>query len=595
MPEPGLAAKGAIPLATGAASLRPTVMGRHHAVSSGHSLATLAAMRVLDAGGNAVDAGVTAAMALAILQPDIVSFAGVAPTLVYLAAEERVVSLAGLGYWPAATDVERLRAAGDGVAVPHGLLRTVVPAAPATHIEALRRYGTLSFEAVAQPALELARGGFGVYAFLARNIEGVAALYARWPQSAAIFLPGGAPPGIGDRFVQQDLGRCIAGMIDAERAARGDRDSKLRAAHDYFYRGPIAAAIAAYHAEHDGFMTAADLAGFAVPVEASLHAHFRECEVHANDAWCQGITLLEALRIVDGFDFGRLGHNTPDYVHGVAEALNLAFADREAYVGDPRFVDVPSAGLLAADYAARQRARIDPLQAFGRMPAPGIPDGVAAAPATVRGAEAAVSDDRRTRVGTAPDTIYASVMDRHGNAYSATLSDTTFDAPVIPGTGLVISTRGQQSRLAAGHPASVASGKRPRMTPSPALVLRDGKPLLCLGTPGGDVQPQAMLQVLLNITQFGMHLQQAVEAPRFSTHSFPNSFAPHDYLPGRLCLEEDIGAEVIDAMRARGHDVQVLPRLPAQGGAVCVVMRDPRTGLVHAAADPRREAYALAW
>lgn len=584
------AATGAIPLAAGAASLRPTVMGRHHAVSSGHALATVAAMRVLDAGGNAIDAGVTAAMALAVLQPDIVSFAGVAPTLVYLAGEARVVSLAGLGYWPAATDLDRLRAAGDGATVPHGLLRSVVPAAPATHIEALRRYGTLSFEHAAQPALELARGGFGVYAFLARNINGVASLYARWPESAAIFLPGGKPPAIGDRFVQEDLGRSIAGMIEAERAARGDRDHKLRAACDFFYRGPIAQAITAYHAEHDGFLTAEDLAGFAVPVETSLKVRYRNYEVHTNDAWCQGITLLQALQIVDGFDFGTLGHNTPEYVHSVAEALTLAFADREAYIGDPRFVDVPTEGLLSSGYAERQRARIHPGRAFGCMPAAGQPDGAPARPAAAVSASAG-----SRRVGAAPDTIYASVMDRHGNAYSATLSDTTFDAPLIPGTGLVISTRGQQSRLVAGHPALVAPGKRPRLTPCPALVLQAGKPFLCLGTPGGDVQPQAMLQVLLNITQFGMQLQQAVEAPRFSTHSFPNSFAPHEYLPGRLCLEEDIGQEVVDGMRQRGHDVQVLTRLPAQSGAVCAVMRDPRTSLVHAAADPGREAYALAW
>ena len=186
-------------------------------------------------------------------------------------------------------------------------------------------------------------------------------------------------------------------------------------------------------------------------------------------------------------------------------------------------------------------------------------------------------------------------MDRFGNAYSATLSDTSFDTPVIPGTGLVISSRGQQSRLTPGHPAQVAPGKRPRLTPSPALALKDGKPFMCFGTPGGDVQSQAMLQVFLNVTQFGMQVQQAVEAPRFSSASFPNSFAPHEYFPGRLCVEEDMPNGVIEEMRRRGHDVQVLPRLPAQHGAVCAVMRDPKTGLKHAGADPRREAYALAW
>ncbi|MSQ54144.1 MAG: gamma-glutamyltransferase family protein [Betaproteobacteria bacterium] len=578
-------------LAFSAASMRPTVIGRSQAVSTGHYLATLAAMRVLDAGGNAVDAGVTASMALAVLQPDIVSFAGVAPTLIYLERENRVISLAGLGYWPAATDIARLRAEGDGSNIPEGLLRTVMPAAPATHIEALRRYGTISFAQAATPAMELARDGFGVYPFFAYQLNRFADGYRRWPESARIFLPGGKPPACGELFRQQDLGRSIAGMIEAERDARGDRDRKLRAAHDFFYRGPIAQAVADYHEKNRGFVVAADLAGFEVPVEDSIAVTCRGYEVHSCDVWCQGVTLLETLKILEGFDLGKLGHNTPDYVHTVAEAFNLSFADREAYVGDPRFVRVPTAALLSDDYAARQRARIDPRRAFGRMPDPGNPR---LQPAGGGGAEH-VYALARGKTGSAPDTIYAAVMDGHGNAYSATLSDTTHNAPVIPGIGMVLSSRGQQSRLTPGHPAEVAPGKRPRLTPSPALALKDGKPFMCFGTPGGDVQAQAMLQVFINVTQYGMQVQQAVEAQRFSSANFPNSFPPHEYFPGRLCIEEDMPNDVIEAMRARGHDVEVLPRLPAKSGAVCAVMRDPRTGLKHAGADPRREAYALAW
>jgi gamma-glutamyltranspeptidase/glutathione hydrolase len=390
-------------------------------------------------------------------------------------------------------------------------------------------------------------------------------------------------------FRQEDLGRSIAGMIEAERDARGDRDRKLRAAHDFFYRGPIAHAVADYHANNRGFVTAADLAGFEVPVEDSIALTYHGYEVHVCDAWCQGVTLLEALKILERCDLGKLGHNTPDYVHTVAEALNLAFADREAYVGDPKFVQVRTAALLSAGYAARQRARIDRERAFGKMPAPGHPQQV-----TGGGAQR-VYAAAHGRTGIAPDTIYAAVMDRSGNAYSATLSDTTYDAPVIPGTGMVMSSRGQQSRLASGHPAQVAPGKRPRLTPSPALALKDGKPFLCFGTPGGDVQTQAMLQVFVNVTQFGMPLQRAVEAQRFWSASFPNSFPAHEYFPGRLCIEEDMPHGVIGAMLALGHDVEVLPRLPATSGAVCAVMRDPQTGLRHAGADPRREAYALAW
>ena len=577
-------------LAVTAASMRPTLIGRHQAVACGHYLAALAANRILDAGGNAIDAGVTAAMALAVLQPDLVSFAGVAPTLIYSAVEDRVVSLAGLGYWPAATDVDRLRAEGTGNGVPEGLLRTVMPAAPATHIAALRRFGTITFEEAATPALQLARDGFAVYPFLANNLEAAQALYRRWPQSARIFLPQGRSPRRGELFVQHDLGRSIASMIEAERHARGDRDRKLRAVHDFFYRGPIARAVAEYHASNGGFVTLADLAGFEVPVESSIFVDYRGYQVHACDVWCQGITLLETLKILEHVDLPALGHNTPDYVHMVSEALNLAFSDREAYVGDPRHVHVPTAALLSDAYAARQLRRIDGVRAFGTMPAPGDPERRSDAGGPVPNFLASSA-----AVGSSPDTIYAAVMDRHGNAYSGTPSDTTFDAPVIPGTGMVMSTRGSQSRLAPGHPSGVEPGKRPRLTPSPALALRDGRPFMCFGTPGGDVQTQAMLQVFLNVTQFGLQAQQAVEAPRFASANFPNSFAPHHYFPGRLCIEEDVAMEVVDAMRRRGHDVQILPRLPAQGGAVCVVMRDPATGCKHAGADPRREAYALAW
>jgi gamma-glutamyltranspeptidase/glutathione hydrolase len=334
-------------------------------------------------------------------------------------------------------------------------------------------------------------------------------------------------------------------------------------------------------------MTAADLAGFEAAVEAPISIRWRGHEVHSCDVWCQGVTLLETLKILEDTDFARLGHNTPEYIHRVAQALDLAFGDREAYVGDPKFVQVPTAALLSDEYAARQRARIDPRRAFGGMPEPGNVPGHAArrtAPQPSRGATAM-----------APDTIYAAVMDQHGNAYSATLSDTSYDTPVIPGTGMVMSSRGQQSRLAASHPSVVAPGKRPRLTPSPALALKDGKPFMCFGTPGGDVQAPSMMQVFLNVTQFGMALQQAIEAPRFSSANFPNSFPPHDYFPGRVCIEENMPPGLIEEMRALGHDVEVLPRLPAKSGGVCAVMRDPQNGLVHAGADPRRECYALAW
>jgi gamma-glutamyltranspeptidase / glutathione hydrolase len=570
-----------------AASFRPTVVGRKYAVACGHYLAAQAAMRVLDGGGNVVDAGVTAAIALSVLQPDIVGFGGVAPTLVHMRTERQTYGVPGLGWWPALTDVDRLREVGKGV-VPEGILRSVMPAAPATHIETLRRFGTISFEQAVTPAMEIATNGFAVFPVLANTLHKNEAGYRRWADNARIFLPQGRAPRVGEILVQQDLARTFGRLIEAERKAPGTRDAKLAAVHDYFYRGPIAHEIDAYHRANDGFMRSDDLAQFTTPIEAAISAPYRDYSIQSCDVWCQGIALLESMRIAEGFDPQSLGHNSPDYVHLMTEAMNLAFADREAYLGDPKFVSVPTAALLADAYAATQRARIDRAKAFGAMPVAGIPGGRTAPRRTAHGASTAPTP-------MAPDTIYCCVMDRNGNTYSATLSDNSYDSPVIPGTGMTISSRGCQSRLEAGHPSEVKPGKRPRLTPSPALALRDGLPFMGFGTPGGDVQTQAMMQVFFNIVEFKMSAQQAVEAPRFSSSSFPNSFSPHQYLPGRLNMEATMPAAVIEAMRARGHDVEVWPAFPAASGAVCAVMQDPATGWLHAGADPRREAYAMGW
>jgi len=578
-------------LAIGATSFRPTLVGRQQAVSSGHYLATLAAMRVLDRGGNAVDAGVTAAMALAVVQPDIVSFAGVAPTLIYLKDEDRVISLAGLGWWPLGTDVDALRKASTDGHIPEGVLRTVMPAAPATHIQALRRFGTISFEEAATPAMELARDGFPVYPLLANNLASLAPLYSQWPSSAAVYVPGGAAPRVGQLFVQRDLGRTIQGMIEAERAAAGDRGKKLDAAHDFFYRGPIAAMIADYHAANGGFVTRDDLAKFEAPVESSIRAPYQDYDVHMCDVWCQGIVLPQTLKTLEGFDLRKLGHNTPDYLHTVMEALNLAFADREAYIGDPKFVNVPTRELLSSEYAVRQRARINAQRAFGKMPEAGNPTTAK----TVSAKSKSYAASRYSASRMSPDTIYACAADRFGNAYSATVSDTSYDTPTIPGTGLAVSSRGCQNRLDPDHPSVVAPGKRPRLTPAPAMAFRDGKFFMAWGTPGGDVQMQAMLQVFLNVTQFGKRVQEAVEAPRVSTKNFPDSFAPHTYYPGRLLAEANLPAGVTDELKRRGHDVETIPQLPPVSGAVCAIVRDPDSGFYNAGADPRREAYALAW
>jgi len=566
---------------------RPTIAGSHYAASCGHYLATAAAMRALDAGGNAIDAGVTAAIALTVLQPDVVSFAGVLPTLIYLKEENRVVSLEGLGYWPASTDLGRLKAEG-GDAVPEGILRQIVPAAPATHVEALRRFGTITYEQAATPAMQLARDGYYMYPILRDSIELHAAGIDRYAENKSIFRAGGQTPQVGSRFRQANLARTIGRMIEAERQASGDRKAKLRAVHDCFYKGAIAEEIAAFHKKHRGFLTREDLAGFEVPVEKSISTTWNGIEVHACDVWCQGVVLLQTLKALEGIDLVALGHNTPRYLHVLAQALDLSFSDREAYVGDPKFMKVPTAQLLSAEYAATQRARIDPERASRRMPDPGE---IAGMP---RPSLASLMPGKG-KAPPAPDTIYSCVADSHGNVWSATPSDTMYDTPMIDGLGINISTRGMQSRFLETHPCSVAPGKRPRLTPSPALALKDGNFHMAWGSPGGDIQVQSMLQVFLNANVFGLQMQQAIEAPRVGTFNFPNSFSPHAYLPGRLCVENRFSEADVAALEKMGYDIEMWQAKSWSMGSVCAILRDANTGLLHAGADPRREAYAMAW
>jgi gamma-glutamyltranspeptidase/glutathione hydrolase len=562
---------------------RPVVAGTTHVVSAGHYMAAQAGFAILEAGGNAVDAGVAAGIALGVLQTDRVNFAGVAPIILYLAAERRVVTLDGLGYWPRAADVRVFIERYGGV-MPPGILRTVIPAAPSAWITALEHFGTMSFGDVAQAAIRFARDGFPMHWLMAEWIAADEEAYRRWPETAAVFLPDGKAPRIGVPFVQADLARTLQYMADEEASHAGDgRAAGLRAAHDAFYRGDIASTIAAYHRAHEGWVTGEDLAGYRARFESPVQTRFRDIELYACGPWCQGPMLLEALNIVGGIDLRALGHNSPAYVHALTEALKLAYADRHAYFGDPRFVDVPIERLLSKDYADERRRSIDPRRAHPGMPPPGLAKrGASAQPSTADAAPEL-------------DTSYVCVIDRHGNAFSATPSDASTATPVIPGTGLCPSSRGSQSWCDPAHPSVLAPGKRPRLTPSPALALRDGKAYLPFGSPGNDVQPQAMLQTFLNVHVFDMDVQSAVEAPRFATFSFPQSSEPHTYRPGQLNVESRVPESTRDALGALGHDVVAWPERDWHAGAVCMVRVDPETGVLEGAADPRTPSAVLGW
>lgn len=562
---------------------RPTLCGTRHAVSTGHYLASAAGFSVLEAGGNAVDAGCAAGLALGVLQPDLVSVAGVAPIMLRMANGE-VETIAGLGPWPRSIPPDLFREKHAG-RMPPGVLRTVVPAAPDAWITALERHGTMSFGDIAGFAVRFAEEGFAVYALLADTLSKKAQDYARWPQNAAIFLPGGRAPVVGDKFVQSDLGRTLRYMIAQERAAAGQgRAAGLAAARGAFYRGDIAREIARFQAQEGGFLTMADMAAYRSPLEPPVRVPWRGNRLVTCGPWCQGPVLAQALLMVERMGLDGLAHNSADYLHLLAECMKGAFADREYHVGDPRFVDVPLAEMLSEAHVARRVALIDRRQAH-----PGMPERLIGAGDRGPGPAASAAPEPAIEAGTS----YVCVVDRWGNAFSATPSDGSWSGPIVPGTGLLVSGRGSQNRTDPRHPAGYAPGKRPRLTPSPALVeLSDGG-VMPFGSPGNDVQPQAMLQVLLNLLHFGMEPQAAVEAPRIASYSFPASSAPHDYFPGRLAVEGRIDGAVKAALSARGHDVADWPDWTALAGGVELIKSDTATGMLAAAADPRRPGYAM--
>jgi gamma-glutamyltranspeptidase/glutathione hydrolase len=570
------------------------ITGVRHMISAGHYLATQAGHAVLEAGGNAVDAGVAAGIALGVVHSDQVQCSGVAPMIIYLAERDEAVVISGLGGWPRAARLEAFLGEHGGV-IPLGILRTVVPAAPDAWILALERYGTMSFGDVAGAAIRYAREGFTMHPVMAHYIAKNAETYRRWPDNAAIFLPQGRAPREGELFVQADLARSLQFMVDEERAAsRGGRIAGLRAARDAFYRGDLAAAMVRYHAEHGGWLTARDLEDYHSEIERPLSTRFRDIEVLSCGPWCQGPVLLQMLSLLAADDLAALGHNTPAYVHLVAEVMKLCFADRERYYGDPRFVHVPMDALLAPSYAAERRRLVRPETAWAEMPPAGDVPGFdhPAARASRPPSPSALAEASPALPG---DTSYVCVVDRHGNALSATPSDVSWESPVIPGLGFCPSSRGSQSWAVPGHPSCVAPGKRPRLTPNPAMALTRGRWVMPFGGPGGDLQPQAMLQVFLNHTVFGMSVQEAVEAPRFVTHSFPGTFEPHPYHPGRLDLERGIGEVAGGTLETSGHRVEWLPDLSIGTAGVCAIAADRERGVLCGGADPRRAARAMGW
>jgi gamma-glutamyltranspeptidase/glutathione hydrolase len=565
---------------------RPAVRARRGAVSAGHHLAALAAQRILDRGGNAIDAGVAAGVCIGVLLPDLVNVGGVAPIILHHAASGETATISGVGRWPKAASIDAVRdpATGD---LARDLRQCVTPAAMDAWLLALDRFGTLGLAEILADPFDLCERGFVMYDLLATAVAGKAKKLANWPGSAAVFLPKGRPLGVGEVVFQRDLARTFRRLIAAYEAgaASGGRSAGYQAARDLFYRGDIAREVAAFSQANGGLLDYDDLASFSVKLEPPIKVSYRGYEIWGCGPWSQGPTLPIALNILEGYDVRALGHNSPAYLHLITEALKAAFSDRHHHIGDPDFYPVPIERLLSREHAAAWRERIDQERACPEMPARSDV-GVG------NGREPAVSGPGR--VSLPPDTSYVCVVDEQRNAFSATPSD-GFGVPIVPGLGFIISGRGSQAWLDPEAPASVQPGKRPRLTTNPFILFKDGQPVMPFGTPGADVQPQAMLQFVLNVVEFGMDPQEAAEAPRLSTYSFPMTSDPHPYRPNLLKVEERMGQEVFEGLAARGHDVEAWPDWHPAAGSVCGIWVDRENETLTAGADPRRVAYALGW
>lgn len=577
-------------------SHRPMVWGMEGMVGAGTQLTAQTGMSILAQGGNAMDAAVATALAAGVLEPSAhYTLGGEVAMLYYDASSKKVRSVVGQGWSAAAANIDYyMEKWGE---IPKGIPSTTVPGVISALLAMLAEHGTLSFGQVVRRATELASKGFPAYQLFTRVVAAPDRLsnLQKYPDSARVFLPGGSPPALGSIFKQTDLARTLSIMAQGEEAALAagkSRDQGIQAARDVFYKGDVGARMVKALKELGGLYTMEDFADYTSPMEEPLSTTYRGLKIFTNRTWTQGIVLMQALNILEGFDIASLGHNSPRAIHLQVEALKLAMADRERYAGDPDFVDVPFDGLLSDEYASLRRGILNTEKAQAVYP-PGDPVNMRAVLEGYSESEALPSLEE---VGAQDGTTHIAVADADGNIVSATPSSYSALAQgmVLGDTGIVINCRGSYFWLDSDNPNALAPRKRPRTTPCTFLVFKDGAPLFTLGTPGGDSQPQSCLQVFCNMVDFGMNVQEAVEAPRFCGYSFPQSPWPHRVAPNRLVLEGRIPQDTVDSLKDRGHDAEIVGPWAVTNGFVPITI-DSSSGAYVGGADPRRESVMLGW
>ena len=576
-----------------AETMRPEILGTRGIVAAGRHYSVSAGVRILQQGGNAVDAGVATVLAASVVEISHFGFGGEAPAIIYDAKTHEVIVINGQGPAPKAATPDLFKARGS---VPgNGPLGATIPAMLDAMALALETKGTMRLEQVMQPAIELA-DGFPMYEFLRNFLVSERKATEQYEWSAKTYYPDGHVPEIGEIFRQPNLARTLRAIAAADRTTFARSHNRVQAIHagrDVFYTGDIAHRIADADKAAGGVFTYDDLASFHGKVEKPATTNCHGYDVYKAGSWNQGPVLLQTLNILEGVDLAGFGANSADYIHYVHEAIKLAYDDRNAYYGDPAFASVPLAGLLSKPYAAERRALIGAQASLEhRVGDPYRFDPTVKAPA----AHYTPHSQGSKSAAQAGDTTCVDVVDKDGNLFSATPSSGWLlgGAFVAGDTGVPLSNRMTVFDLDPASPNVLAGGKRPRTTLTPTVVLKDGKPFLAISTPGGDSQDQQILNVLLQMLVFGKDIQEAIEAPRINSEHPFGSFDNHDSQPGVLDIEDRVPAAVRDALTARGHKLRVLGPYGMSTGVVAVGV-DPRNGTLRGGADVRRERYIFGW
>ncbi|MGE0736989.1 MAG: gamma-glutamyltransferase family protein [Alphaproteobacteria bacterium] len=585
---------------------RPELRGNFGMVASSHWLAAQTGMSMLESGGNAFDAAVAAGFALQVVEPHQNGPSGDLPVILFDAKTGSTRVICAQGPAPAMASIEHYRREGLTLIPATGLLAAVVPGAFDGWMQLLRDHGTKRVADVLGPAIAFARDGYPVAPTLAQFIANVAELFRKeWPSSASLYLPGGKPPSVGARFRNPELAETYARILTEAESAGADREAQIEAARKAFYKGFVAERIGAFCAEtevldssglrHKGVLTAHDMAEWQATYETPVTYDYHGYTVCKTQPWGQGPIFLQSLALLKGFDLASMPPMGDAFVHHLLEALKLAFADREAYYGDPDYVRVPMTELLSDGYNDKRRPLISDTASRDLRPGH-IPGFAAQLPARVAGDIAIKAGEGEPNVAmvgeTRSDTVHIDAVDRWGNMVSCMPSGGWLQSsPVIPGLGFCLGTRAQMFWLEPGLPASLAPKKRPRSTLTPGLALRDGKAALAFGSPGGDGQDQWALFMFLRHVHHNMNLQAAIDAPAILSYHAPNSFYPRQAKPAFLQMEDRYPEATVEALRKRGHQIDLVDGWSL--GRLCAVGREP-DGMLKAAANPRfMQGYAV--